>query len=339
MVPKFHKAPIKFRPITNATTSCLKPLEIVLAAALKSLLNIIKEKKDIFIIDNNQPVLDYFNLNSNNFSVDTYDFSSLFTSIPLADLYQSIEELIDEFLGTEQLHLHTKVGTFLISPNHLKKMLHFSIYNNYVSWWSHIYHQQKGIPMGASYGPFAANLYLLRYELKYFKSHPLNKFLAFRYIDDILVINYPGFAHLHKQIYPQELEITSSGQDSKSTYFLDMFINIKPFYITLYDKRVTLKIPQHKLHFNSNIHTRVIKNTFVSDLLRISKICTKFEHLTDIILQNSLFWKQSALPKIHALKFTKYFCSKYKHILDLKYNTLGYDIYSLFIGTITSAYD
>ena len=128
--PKQHKSPVGFRVITSGTSSSIQQLSIYLGICLKSMLHSAKNKslydhkfynRNVFyIIDSNEKVLDFVcsdNTRKGSKSVNTYDFSTLYTSIPhqqLKDnLYKFIERVFD-FKDKEFIipNLYTKKAYF-----------------------------------------------------------------------------------------------------------------------------------------------------------------------------------------------------------------------------------
>lgn len=74
----------------------------------------------------------------------------------------------------------------------------FQINNIYVGFGNQIFQQSVWIPMGTNFAPLLADLFLYSYEAEFFqrlvhenkKSLPLAFNSTFRYIDDLLSINY-----------------------------------------------------------------------------------------------------------------------------------------------------
>ena len=92
VTPKQHKTPTGFRVITSGSMCTLQQLSKYLSVCLKSMLHSAKNKShydhrfhnrnDFYIVDNNEPVLDFINMNntiSGFKSINTYDFSTLYT--------------------------------------------------------------------------------------------------------------------------------------------------------------------------------------------------------------------------------------------------------------------
>ena len=88
-----------------------------------------------------------------------------------------------------------------------------------------IFQQVIGIPIGTDCAPLVADLFLFSFEFEFMKMQISNdlplarKFnRTFRYIDDLLTLNNPGFCTFIDQIYPKELKLkrTTEGSDNCS---------------------------------------------------------------------------------------------------------------------------
>ena len=100
--------------------------------------------------------------------------------------------------------------------------------------------------MGTDCAPLLANLFLFYYEYRYMKELIKNNItLAKRfnfttlYIDDVLTLNNSRFVTEIQHIYPSELDLKRTTENSTSLSYLDVLITIdKGKYSTnVYDKR------------------------------------------------------------------------------------------------------
>ena len=107
-IPKFHKNPIKFRFITSSFNCINKDCSMILNLAL----NILNEKvhnlnQNSWIIINNKKVLDFIaSCNDNqgipgNYMITTFDFSTLYTSLPHDDLIRCIVALYNKYINSD----------------------------------------------------------------------------------------------------------------------------------------------------------------------------------------------------------------------------------------------
>ena len=96
ITPKQHKSPVGFRFITSGNSCSLQQLSFYLGVCLKSMLHSAKNKSlydhkfhcrnDFYVIDSNEKVLDFLytsnTCNNSSKSINTYDFSTLYSSKP-----------------------------------------------------------------------------------------------------------------------------------------------------------------------------------------------------------------------------------------------------------------
>ena len=103
-IPKMHKNPIKFRFITGAKNSTLKPLTIILQRILShfrkhfsNYCNVIKQRtgvKHFWSIDNSMKVFNDSLVVDNDTQVFSADFTSLFTNLPHQIVKENIRKLV-----------------------------------------------------------------------------------------------------------------------------------------------------------------------------------------------------------------------------------------------------
>ena len=85
--------------------------------------------------------------------------------------------------------------------------------NIYIRLCTKLYRQIVGIPMGTTYAPLVADLFLFCYERDFMKdlsnNNQADHIKAFnstpRYLDDLINIDNPYFEGMVNQIYPPEL--------------------------------------------------------------------------------------------------------------------------------------
>ena len=134
----------------------------------------------------NQPVLDFIaleNLKRSKKSISTFDFSTLYTSIPHNQLIDNLTKFVEwvfDFKNKQFIlpNLYTSKAYFsdqrakTISFNkfELIECLKFLVDNSYVYFNGCVYKQIVGIPMGTNSGPQIANIYLFIYEYDYIKA-------------------------------------------------------------------------------------------------------------------------------------------------------------------------
>ena len=183
-------------------------------------------------------------------SIKTYDFSTLYTTIPHNKLKSRLFQIIDNcFLNKNDTRKYKflviwKQDTYFVrhysdspykySEADIKSMLGFLVDNIYVVFGSQVFQQTIGIPMGTNCAPLLADLFLYSYEAEFVQKllRDNNKKLAvsfnhtFIYIDDVLSINNHNFHNYVHLIYPDELEIKDTTESDKSASYLDVLFNI-----------------------------------------------------------------------------------------------------------------
>ena len=197
-LPKLHKTPYGTRFIAASRRCTTKPLSKLLTVYLakinehfKQYCNGIHLRTGVncyWIVDNSQQVLTSLN-KINYFSTakhfDSFDFSTLYTSIPHVSLKQALRSLIQEaykvrdnifliadFRGTAYWSdTPSKVcSRYSLTEEKLMELVEYLIDNVFVSVGNRVYKQCVGIPMGTDCAPLLANLFFFYYEYRYMKS-------------------------------------------------------------------------------------------------------------------------------------------------------------------------
>ena len=116
-------------------------------------------------------------------SIQTFDFSTLYTSIPHDLLKSRMSSIINnafKYKNGATQHTHIKVGRnksyFTSDPlngdnkytaNDICKMIEFLVDNIYVRFGGQLFRQKIGIPMGTNCAPLLADLFLYSYESEF----------------------------------------------------------------------------------------------------------------------------------------------------------------------------
>ena len=111
---------------------------------------------------------------------------------------------------------------------------------------------------------------------------PMAKQLSYnsRYIDDIITPNISNFLDIASHIYPKELPLERSSSNSLHDCFLDLDILVKnnKFITKIYHKVDLFNFEVISYPFpDSNIPSHIGYNTFLSQLVRFSRVCTLVE--------------------------------------------------------------
>ena len=317
ITPKQHKSPVGFRVITSGNSCSLQQLSIYVGICLKSMLHSAKNRSlydnkfharnDFFIIDSNEKVLDFLcsdNTHKGRKSINTYDFSTLYTSIPHQQLKENMSKFVHrvfEFKDKEYIipDLYTKKAYFS-NANHKNKKVCFSkddileciyylIDNSFVIHRNIVYRQVVGIPMGTNSGPQIANIYLFVYEYDYIQiliaagdEESLLKLKnIFRYQDDLISFNDSGLlGRLLSDIYPPEMVVNCTNISPRKCHYLDLCISIVrgKFCVSLYDKRKDFTFDVISYPFlDGNIPTALSYGVFTSQLVRFVNVNSSFK--------------------------------------------------------------
>lgn len=343
-----HKRPSKQRFIAASYCCTTKNVSAILTQALKLIYKAHKIYCDrikmytgynfMWIIQNSNDVHEIFQAHrSKARNLHTFDFSTLYTSIPHDKLKQQLTLIVlKAFKGMNKkfIHINNNQARWAKDNNRKKglifdstlviEMLVWLIDNTYVSVGNKIFRQEVGIPMGTDCAPYLANLFLFAYEFDFMNTklkekdfETLRKFTkCCRYIDDLLAINNDNFMiKLQKVIYPPELSLTCEDKDDQKVNYLDLNISIKDhkFSYKLFDKRDNFDFPIVNFpNLSGNIPRNQSYGTFTAQLIRYARGCQHFpdfearaKTLTKRLLQQNFVFR-----KLRAtfFKFTdKYF--------------------------------
>ena len=237
-------------------------------------------------------------------SIQTFDFSTLYTSIPHDLLKSRMNSIINNAFKHKNgatRYTHVKVcrnksyftsdplnGDNKYTANDICKMIEVLVDNIYVRFGGQLFRQMVGIPMGTNCAPLLADLFLYSYEnefldklIKEGKRKLARKFnLSYRYIDDLISFNNKRFKEFISDIYPKELTISETTESTSVASYLDLlFIRDNSNNITtkLYDKRDTFGF--HIVNFpfmSSSIPSAPAYGVYASQLIRYARCCSNY---------------------------------------------------------------
>lgn len=309
--PKMHKTPIGARFIVASKNCSTKPLSKVVSRVFSLIFNTIESyhKSSLFytgynkfwVVQNSFPIVEklkVINTRKKAKTISTFDFSTLYTTLPHNMLVDVLKDMISfvfkastrNKLGFSDHSLYwTSKGKErrFFTEQSLGNAVEFLIKNCFFVVGNLVFKQNIGIPMGIDPAPFWANLFLYDFEHKFIKnlistgSDLVFKFhSAKRFIDDLCSLNDGGaFGEHFRHIYPIELELKLEHQGNHAS-FLDLDITIEDgmFVYKLYDKRdkfpfFIVRMP----HLSSNIPQYVFYGATFSELLRIGRCSMRFD--------------------------------------------------------------
>ena len=200
-------------------------------------------------------------------SVQTSDFSTLYTSIPHDLLKSRASNLVHDAFRKKDGHgsvryTHIKVtrangyfthdidggGDNMHTADKICKMIEFLIDNIFVQFGGCLFHQVIGIPMGTNCAPLLADLFLYSNENKFLNNMIRNGHrrlarsfnLCYRYIDDLIVFNTKKLLDYLREIYPSQLTVEKANKSDHLAVYCDLTFIIdsgSKLSTRLYDKR------------------------------------------------------------------------------------------------------
>lgn len=359
LVCEINKVPSKQRFIAASHSCTTKALSAMITKCLKLVQKSHKIYCDrihaytgynfMWIVDNSIEVHKLLgNSKKKPRNLITYDFSTLYTSIPHDKLKNEIAHLVRKaFHGMKKAYIKVTSykaywsnsnkprHAFFIDCDKLILLIDWLIDNTYVTVGNKVFRQTIGIPMGTDCAPFLANLFLFSYEFKFLneqlkrkKWNVLNKFRkCARYIDDLLLINNDKLLDSCKgDIYPPELELTSDDKNDHQVHYLDLDILImgKGFSYWIYDKRDNFEFPIVNFpDLSGNIPTHQSYSVFTSQLVRYARGCLHFKDFRCRVeaLTFKLLTQHFMLHKLQSVYMK--FCMRHKQLI-LKYGNKPY---------------
>ena len=271
-LPKLHKRPYKAMFIANSSSCTTTELSKLLTSCLTAIkAKVIKYCKTVYErsgknmfwpIKNSGKVLSKLkDIGYQATSLSTYDFSTLYTTLPHNLIKEKLLDLIKRTFYKKEGELYLACNdkkAFLTSKDHNKgfqlwscqnvyEALSFLLDNIYIRFGTKLYRQIVGNPMGTNCAPLVADLFLFCYERNFMKDlssdNQADVIKAFnstsRYLDDLLNIDNPYFEGMVNQIYPSELQLNKANTSDTEAPFLDLHLSISNGFVSskIYDKR------------------------------------------------------------------------------------------------------
>ena len=356
---KQHKCPYKFRFIAGASKCYNKQLAIDLPLALKCMKNHFKNYckviqkwtgiSNYWSIDNSYEFINKIADIKTAHSIKTFDFSTLYTNLPLDVIYDSLRSLIIKmFVNSKSVAImvnsNSKRAFWSNGSNYagyreytndkLLEALELILFNTYIQFNGSIFKQILGIPMGGNASPFIADLCLSWCEYCYMTKivktdYTLAKLLSYncRYLDAICTINLQNFGDIAKDIYDNTLLLESSTCSYNQDTFLDLYIRVVDHKcITgIYHKVDDFNFEVISYPFpQSNVHSMLGYSTYYSQLIRFFRLCNNInDFLFRAKFSYSKLVKRGYKHKL-LLKYVKRFCSAYN--IEGKYGEKNSDL-------------
>lgn len=344
-IPKLHKNPVKFRYIAGAAKASTKPCAELLHAVLKHVKQHFRnycktvEKRSgckVYIsVENSIDVVNHFQRNIKNIeSINTYDFSTLYTKLPHDIICQNMFSLIElmfrnngsKYISVPQNKFGKTFYTNDMKDNHkahyldefaIKELIHFIIDESYIVVGNTVFKQIAGIPMGGNASPLIADLTLSFMEYRYLhKNQPWRvNSCVFRYIDDILTVNCDLEVHKNK-IYPKQLELNKELCTNSRINYLDITFNAQTCATTVYNKTDVFEFHVNRaFDADSCVHSRLIKGVIIGQMLRFARITTNLDDFIKTTVAYITLLKNKDHSNEVIFRGITTFCSRYEHKL------------------------
>ena len=263
--------------------------------------------------------------------LSTYDFSTLYTTLPHDLIKNKLITLIEKTFAREKstfIACNTKKAFFTDSIYDKYTMwtcqdlcfaLEFLLDNIYVRHGNKIFKQTVGIPMGTNCAPLVADLFLYTYERDFMislnKKNDIQMIQAFnntsRYLDDILNIDNPYFPEQYENIYPSQLRLNKANvSDTKAAFLdLDIYIDQGAIITKIYDKRDDFNFDIVNFpHLDSDVPKAPSYGIYMSQLVRYARACTNLNDFNErnLILTKKLLQQGYLFHKLRKT-FTKFY--------------------------------
>ena len=268
--------------------------------------NKFKNYKSYFIVDNRDEVVNYMRENNevNNSghrrkTVKSFDFSTLYTSIPHDELIDKMSKFIckifeikaqdnKKFITISKQQAYFSINRskkcLSLSCQELIDLVKFLIDNSYVVYKGKVFRQITGIPMGTNCAPYLANIFLHVYEYLFIAkciedgNDNIANALAglFRYQDDCIVFDDDNvFADNINNIYPSSMTLKCTNTSPAKCNYLDLTISVYNgvFNFKSYDKRrdFSFEVVNYP-NLSGNIPVKPSYGVFTSQLIRFCHI-------------------------------------------------------------------
>ena len=342
-LPKLHKRPYIARLIANSssctTTFLSKLLTSCLTAFKKHWIryyDTVYERDGInyfWSIKNSNDVLNKFK--SKNFqasTLSTYDFSTLYTTLPHHLIKDKLIDLTNRMFireNTQYLVCNEECAFFTsdVYNNHnlwsCQKFCDALVYlldNISIRFGTKLYRQTIGIPMGTNCAPLVADLFLSYYERNFMKSlsceNQANIMEAFnstsRYLDDLLNIDNIYFDQMVDRIYHTELLLNRANSSDTEAPFLDLNLCISngTVSIKIYDKRDDFDFDiVNFLFLDGDVPRRTSYGVYISQLIRFARASS---NLSDFNYRNKALPAKLLRQGYRYFKLRKAFSNFYR---------------------------
>ena len=265
--------------------------------------------------------------------MSTYDFSTLYTTLPHNLIKDKLIDLIERTFqreGSPYLACNDRNAFFYFrkktnawSCQNVCDALTFLLDNIFIRFGTKLYRQVVGIPMGTNCAPLVADLFLFCYARGFMMSISDDKRAdvidAFnttsRYLDDILNINNVYFDNMVSQIYLSELQLNKANASDTEAAFLDLHLSISNDIVSpkIYDKRDDFDFEIVNFPFLDGDVPRSY-GVYSSQLIRFARASS---YVADFNTHNKLLTQKLLKQGYRYHKLRKTFSKFYRRYYDL----------------------
>ena len=347
-LPKLHKTPYKARFIANSSSCTTTELSKLLTSCLTAVKNHVirycekvyeRSGKNLFwSIKNSGEVLN--KLKSRGFratSLSTYDFSTLYTTLPHNLIKEKLINLIEWTFkreGSPYIACNERQAFFtsedtkrykLWSCQNVCEALIYLLDNIYIRFGTKLYRQIVGIPMGTNWAPLVADLFLFCYERDFMTSlsdvkqaEIIEAFKSTsRYLDDLLNIDNPYFEGMVNRIYPPELQLNKANTADTEAPFFDLHLSISNGFVSskIYDKRDDFDFDIVNFPFlDGDVPRSTSYGVYISQLIRFARVSS---HVVDFNARNKSLTAKLLQQGYRYHKLRKAFSKFYRRHYEL----------------------
>ena len=241
-------------------------------------------------------------------SLSTYDFSTLYTTLPHNLIKEKFINLIEWTFkreGSPYIACNERQAFFtsadtkrykLWSCQNVCEALVYLLDNIYIRFVTKLYRPIVGIPMGTNCAPLVADLFLFCYERDFVtfpsdvkQAEIIEAFKSTsRYLEDLLNIDNPYFEGMINRIYPPELQLNKANTSDTEAPFSDLHLSISNGFVAskIYDKRDDFDFDIINFSIlDGDVPRSTSYGVYISQLIRFARVCS---HMADFNAHNTV---------------------------------------------------
>ena len=271
--------------------------------------------------------------------MSTYDFSTLYTTLPHNLIKEKLINLIEWTLkreGSPYIACNERQAFFtsgdkkndinfgLVKTCVIQKVIYL-LDNMYIRFGTKLYRQIVGIPMGTNCAPLVADLFLFCYERDFMTSLSGVKQAEIietlkstsRYLDDLLNIDNPYFESMVNRIYLPELQLNKANTSDTEAPFLDLHLSITNGFVSskIYDKRDDFDFDIVNFQFlDGDVPRSTYYGVYISHLIRFARVSS---HVADFNARNKRLTAKLLQKGYRYHKLRKTFAKLYRRHYEL----------------------